>query len=262
MRLGLGTGIARSHATEQAAESSEQTTSITDALVTSSSQKEPVPKRSQKRGKQKGSESGEFHVVDEETPEQRIQRMAQSKYEESAATDAAVALAYAQRGIAPLTGDRLAARQGVRMSDELWDELFIRVAEGESVYKVCEADHMPLRTSVYHAVAKDPDKRALLDAAIVFQTDKRAEQIVELSAQAHRLARMGASPEVIKAIQVQINSLQWITARMNPKKYGDKQQLDIDQKVTQLTPAQVDTRLTHLVNKARRAKQGDGNGSA
>jgi hypothetical protein len=257
MRLGLHTGIAR--ASEQAADTPEASTSMQHALATSSSQKEPVPKASHKRRKQKAPESGEFQVVDEETPEQRIQRIAQSKYEEAAATDAAVSLAYADRGKPALTGEALHAKRRVVLTPDAWDELLVRVAEGESVYKVCDDAHMPHRVTFYQAIAREPDKRALLDAAIILQQDKRAEQIVELSATAHHLARMGATPEVIKAIQVQVNSLQWITARLNQRKYGDKQSLDIDQKVTNLTPEQVNGRLAHLVAKAKRIK-GDSDG--
>lgn len=212
--------------------------------------KEPVPLAPRKQQARENIESSD----DELTPEQRIARMAQARYEQSAAIDAAAALAFVSRGKAPLTGEALRLKRKVSMTADVWDEIIVRVAEGESLFKVCEDAHIPHRTYIYKCLSEDAQKRIDYDAAVMLQADKRAEQIVELSELGRARAAMGASTEEMNAIKMLVNSLQWVSARMNPKKWGDKQSIDLDAKVA-LTEPQVDMRLAALIAKAKAKTQ-------
>jgi hypothetical protein len=67
-------------------------------------------------------------------------------------------------------------------------------------------------------------------------------------------AKMGASNEEMTALKTHINSLQWIAAKLNPKKYGERQHLEVDQTI-KLDDKQIDSRLQALVEKAKNAKK-------
>lgn len=211
------------------------------------SRKEPVPLSHRKA---KARESIEVLDEGEESSEERVARMAQRKFEESAAIDAAVNLGFMNRGMAPLRGEAMQRKLRVSLTPELWDEMRVRIAEGESMYTVCADEHMPARTTTYKAISADSNMRVEYETAMEHQADKRAEQIVELSLQAKQRAAMGASTEEINAIKLVINSLQWVASRINPKKWGDKQSIDLDAKVA-LTEPQVDMRLAALIAKAK-----------
>lgn len=209
--------------------------------------KEPVPLHPRKA---KARESIESPGDDEQSAEQRIARMAQARYEQSAAIDAAMTLGFGGIGQDRLKGEAMAVKLRQPMTPELWDEIIVRISEGESFYKVCNDAHMPSRFTAYKAMGKDDRMRTEYEAAMLLQADKRAEQIVELSEHARQRAAMGASTEEVNAIKTLINSLQWVSARINPKKWGDKQSIDLDAKVA-LTEPQIDMRLAALIAKAK-----------
>jgi Bacteriophage Sf6, terminase small subunit-like len=181
-----------------------------------------------------------------------IQKQAQTRYAASASIDAAVALSQAKRLKPAPSKTALKVKGRVQLAD-IRDELLVRVAEGESVFTVCQDDHMPARSSLYKWMREDTQFLQEYEAALRQRADKYVEMIAELSAHMQQRAAMGASNEEVTALKAHINSLQWIAARLDPKKYGDKQQLDIDQKIT-MDEKQLDIRLAALIAKAKAAK--------
>jgi hypothetical protein len=177
-----------------------------------------------------------------------IQVQAQARFVASAAIDAAVAMREA--GIQkPLTQTQIKAKGKIK-PESVKDELLLRIAEGESVFTICQDTHMPARSVIYKWIREHAQFKQEYESALDQRADKYVEQIADLSRHMQDRAAMGASNEEVTALKAHINSLQWIAARLNPKKYGDKQQLDIDQKVT-LDDKQLDQRLAALVAKAK-----------
>jgi hypothetical protein len=186
-----------------------------------------------------------------ETSEQRIARLAQAAHEANAAISAAIGLSYAQRGEVPLSGAELEAKRQILWTPAVESELLIRVAEGESVFKVCADRHMPHRTTAYDKIGKDPTLAGRYQAALHHRADKLMEQVVEESRILKDRAAHGASTEEVNAHKAYINSLQWTAARLNPGKYGDRVTQDINATVT-TTPEQVHQKLLALLTKATR----------
>lgn len=181
--------------------------------------------------------------------EDEIAKQAQARFVASASIDAAVALHQARLPNRNPTKTQLKAKGKVVLAS-IKEELLIRVAEGESVFTISHDDHMPARSSIYKWMREDPSFAGEYAAALDQRADKYVEQIADLSAHMQQRAAMGASNEEVTALKTHINSLQWIAARLNPKKYGDKQQLDIDQKVT-MDETQLDKRLAALLAKTK-----------
>lgn len=215
------------------------------------SQKESVPKASPKSGKLDKAKSGLSSDEEpaEQTLEERIEALAQKRYVEAAALDAAVAMVFAHRGSAMPTAKEIEAKLRIDPTPELWDEMWFRVAEGQSVFTICKLPHMPASTTVYRYIAKEGELAKAYQAALHMRTDKQAEQIVETSRELQLRAEAGASTEEVNAGKVLINSLQWTAARLNPAKYGDKQAIDLNATV-KLSEQQVDDRLGGLIAKA------------
>jgi hypothetical protein len=184
--------------------------------------------------------------------EDAINQLAQEKFVASAAIDAAIALQQAKLPNRNPTGAQIRAKQKVTL-DEIREEFLIRVAEGESVFTICHDEHMPARPTVYRWIRENSQFRDEYTAALDQRADKYVEMIANLSEHMQMRAAMGASNEEMTALKTHINSLQWIAAKLNPKKYGDKIQAEIDQKVT-LDDNQLDLRLKALLDKAKPKK--------
>lgn len=271
LKLGvrLGTSIARTPAdSKSAAAAPQKAQAVQCSHENVNSQKGTVPEaspepRKGKKAKARGViEEDEFYKGfvqgaaedDAFEPKKYIEHMAMVRYANSAAIDAAIAMAYANKGKA-LTGAPLAAKQRVTYTDELWEEILIRVAEGESVVTICEDDHMPVRTAVYKWMWKDPELAKQYENSVLLKADKCVEQAKDMALHMKQRAEMGASTEEINALKSAIATLQWTAARLNPKKYGDKQAIDLNAKV-RMPESQVDARLQFLINKAAK-KQAD-----
>lgn len=188
----------------------------------------------------------------EEVLRDEIQKEAQKRFVASAAIDAAVAMQHARLPNRNPTQAQLKTKAKVKLAD-IKDELLLRSAEGESVFTISHDDHMPCRATLYKWIREDPQFRAEYENALEQRADKYVEQIADLSRYMSERAAMGASNEEVTALKSHINSLQWIAARLNAKKYGDRQQLDVDQKIT-LDENQLDKRLALLLQKAQPKK--------
>lgn len=224
------------------------------------------PSQKQGRGKKAAARAAIEFPDDweegDEDPKKRIERLALARYQQSASIDAAIAMAYAGK-VVVLTGAALEAKQRVAYSDDLWEEILIRVAEGESVVTICEDAHMPVRTAIYKWMRKDPEMDRQYQNAVLLKADKCVEQAKDLAMHMKQRAEMGATNEEITALKTAINTLQWTAARLNPAKYGDKQSIDLDARV-KVTEAQADTRLAALIAKMSRkpGSSDDGDGSS
>lgn len=191
----------------------------------------------------------------EEKLHAEIQTQAQARFVASAAIDAAVAMQHARLGNRNPTPAQVKAKGRVKLAD-VKEELLLRIAEGESVFTISHDEHMPGRPALYKWIREDPQFRDEYAAALEQRADKYVEQIADLSRYMSERASMGASNEEVTALKSHINTLQWIAARLNAKKYGDRQQLDVDQKIT-LDENQLDKRLALLLNKAQPKKLAD-----
>jgi hypothetical protein len=125
-------------------------------------------------------------------------------------------------------------------SPELTAGICVRLGLGESLREICGDEQMPSKTTVMRWLAKYPEFRDQYASAREAQADYYAEEIIEISDDAtndwmKRNRGEGESEEVenkevLARSRLRVDTRKWLMARMAPKKYGDK--LDIDQKTT------------------------------
>lgn len=142
-----------------------------------------------------------------------------------------------------------------------------RIADGESLRKICLDADMPGRRTVLDWLDDDAhaDFRAKYARAREAQADFHADEIIEIA----DISRIGkkittkadgteeiVTADMVERARLQIDARKWYAAKLAPKKYGDRQAIDVTDN-TPKTPEQVNTRIAELLAIAQ-AKQNDG----
>lgn len=97
-------------------------------------------------------------------------------------------------------------------SQDLFDRICERMAEGESLRAICKAAAMPNKRTVMRWIEGDEALQAQYSQAQQMRAEHYFDEIVDI-------ADSKADPQKTR---VQIDARKWVLARMNPKKYGDK----------------------------------------
>ncbi len=101
-------------------------------------------------------------------------------------------------------------------SDEIAEEYFRRLADGETELDICEDEHMPTRQTFRDWKLKREGFLALCTRARAAQADHEHDTTVRIEND----VLAGKIPP--DAARVVLNSKQWRMMRLSPKSYGDK----------------------------------------
>ncbi|WP_275233805.1 ubiquitin carboxyl-hydrolase [Pantoea ananatis] len=107
---------------------------------------------------------------------------------------------------------------------EVAADICARLADGESLRKVCERPGMPNKATVFRWIAQHEEFRDQYAKAAETRADAIFEEMFDIADEATE-----ESAAVAKA-RLRIDTRKWALARMNPKKYGDKVSQEIDHK--------------------------------
>ena len=102
-----------------------------------------------------------------------------------------------------------------------------RIANGESLDKVCKGDGMPVRRTVFAWLNTIPECTMMYQNALAMRGEHYADQIVDMADSA-----IGQPGEIVSATKVAVDARKWVAARLLPKKYGDK--LDVTAATTSI----------------------------
>lgn len=105
-------------------------------------------------------------------------------------------------------------------SPEFWHELFETIATGGGLQPFCGFKDIPY-TSTWDRIAGSPELKARYEAARYRRAAWHAEQIEGL---ADQVTRGEIDP---RAAQVAIGARQWLAGRMDPRQWGERQQVDV-----------------------------------
>jgi len=109
-------------------------------------------------------------------------------------------------------------------TEELADEIFERIASGESMRMICESENMPHRSTVIRWMADNKDFATKCARAREFQSDVMDDLILDTA--------NACTSETAQADKVKIAAYQWRASKLAPKKYGDKLELEHSGNVT------------------------------
>lgn len=119
------------------------------------------------------------------------------------------------------------------------DTLCERLASGLSLRKICRNKAMPNKATVFRWLGQNAEFSDQYARAREAQADLYVDEMVDLSdtPQIGRKTKRTVdgklevmTADMIEHRRLQIETRKWVAARMRPKKYGDK--LDVEQKTT------------------------------
>ncbi len=141
------------------------------------------------------------------------------------------------------------------LNDELAEAICTRMAEGESLRAICRSEGMPALGSVFRWIAVNEVFREQYEAAMAQRTESMFEEILEIADETSLdtiSTENGDKPnaEWISRSRLRVDARKWMLSKMLPKKYGDRQAIDVTDH-TPKTPEQVNTRIAELLALAQ-----------
>lgn len=99
-------------------------------------------------------------------------------------------------------------------SQELFDRICERIAEGESLRAICQDKDMPSATSVMRWLSADSGLSEQYARAREMQGDGEFDKAREIA--------FAATPETVQVARLQYDAVKWRAGKLRPKVYGDK----------------------------------------
>ena len=110
----------------------------------------------------------------------------------------------------------------MKFNQEIFDKICDRLAEGESLRKICKDKDLPHARDVSKWLDEMPEIRPQYARARDKQHDFWAQQIMEIADEdAERDADGRRDPAHVAQKRLQIDSRKWLLSKLAPKKYGD-----------------------------------------
>lgn len=118
-----------------------------------------------------------------------------------------------------------------KYSDEMVENICEKIANGRSLRSICAEDGMPPMKTIYRWLEANEGFRHQYARAREKQADYFAEEIIEIADSAE------AESAAVSKAKLQIDARKWAASKIAPKKYGDKQELDVKSSDGSMTPA-------------------------
>lgn len=115
------------------------------------------------------------------------------------------------------------------------DEVLSRIAEGESLRSICADEGTPSKSTFLKWVSEDPELSDQYARAMEQRADSLFDEMFSIADDATNdwMEREGEDDEAyrlngehVQRSRLRIDTRKWALARMNPKKYGDKQEIN------------------------------------
>lgn len=108
-----------------------------------------------------------------------------------------------------------------KYSDELAEKICEKIANGRSLRSICAEDGMPTTSTVCKWLIENKEFSEQYARAREKQADYFAEEIIEIADSAE------AETAAVSKAKLQIDARKWAASKIAPKKYGDKQEIDV-----------------------------------
>lgn len=122
-----------------------------------------------------------------------------------------------------------------------------RLAEGESLRKICKDQKMPAARNVHVWVEENDEFRQQYARAREAQADKYAQEIIEIADEECVVVKHPKEGEDVEVAfdsalvankRLRVDARKWAASKLAPKKYGDKLDLEVNANInTTLTLA-------------------------
>lgn len=113
-------------------------------------------------------------------------------------------------------------------TDALLATIFERVANGESLNKICTEPGMPSRKSFYEWVGEDETVLRRYEFAMLMRADTYAEETIDIADDSSDDWKEGKDGnlipdyDVVQRSKLRVDARKWYASKLAPKKYGDR----------------------------------------
>lgn len=128
-----------------------------------------------------------------------------------------------------------------KYSEKLAATICSRIADGESLSKICRDKDMPSRQSVFFWMQKHEGFSDNYARAYEQQAAKEFDEMEELAAT--------ATPETVQVVRLQLDARKWCLARKQPKKYGERISNDHTSSDGSMTPKEIPAKVAESIAK-------------
>jgi hypothetical protein len=120
-------------------------------------------------------------------------------------------------------------------SDDIVDAICERLADGESLRSICDAEGMPHKATVFRWLRAHEEFRDRYARARETQAETLADEIIDIADDGHNDwmkrnfgedERWVENGEAIRRSALRIDARKWVAAKLLPKKYGDRVQTE------------------------------------
>jgi hypothetical protein len=110
------------------------------------------------------------------------------------------------------------------------EEIYRRLAEGESLVDICRSEGMPGQSTVYRWLQDDEEFRKRYTEAREMQADVYADEIIRIADDGRNdwMEKQGdgdagwvANGEHLQRSRLRVDARKWVASKLRPKKYGD-----------------------------------------
>ena len=116
-------------------------------------------------------------------------------------------------------------------SEELADAICERLAEGQSLRKICLADDMPNKATVFRWLAANKVFSDQYARAREAQADTLADEILDIAddgANDYMGENETYNGDAVQRSKLRVDARKWLAGKLRPKVYGDKTLLGSD----------------------------------
>lgn len=108
-----------------------------------------------------------------------------------------------------------------KYNGDLIENICEKIANGRSLRSICAEDGMPTTSTVCKWLIENKEFSEQYARARDKQADYFAEEIIEIADSAE------AESAAVSKAKLQIDARKWAASKIAPKKYGDKQEIDV-----------------------------------
>lgn len=107
---------------------------------------------------------------------------------------------------------------------EIGDIICERISEGQSLRKICDAEDMPNKATVFRWLAANKEFSDQYARARETQADTLFDDVLAIADQYDTISE-AVNPDLIQRAKLRIDARKWMAGKLRPKVYGDKLEL-------------------------------------
>lgn len=121
-----------------------------------------------------------------------------------------------------------ARKPRITKNENILEQIFDRIADGESLNKICEEPGMPTRKSFFAWVGEDESILRRYEFAMILRADTYADDTIKIADDGSNdtyideRGEKRVDQDVVARSRLRVDARKWYASKLAPKKYGDR----------------------------------------